>query len=195
MPSYRGICLTQRTNLPLLHCRQILYLRDTRELGIVTSALLNDYNLFSSLRVIVRLLSHVWLFLTSWTAAHQASLSTISWSLVKLISIELVMPANHLTLCHPLLLLPSIFPSIKVFSKELALCIRLPKYWSFSFSISPSKDIQDGFLLGLTGLISLLSKGLSRDFSNTTVQKYQLFDIQTSLWSNSHIWTRLLEKT
>ena len=76
-----------------------------------------------------------------WTAACQASLSfTISWSLLKLMSIESVMPSNHLILCHPLLLLPSIFPSIRVFSKELALCIRWPKYWSFSFSISPSSD-------------------------------------------------------
>ena len=76
-----------------------------------------------------------------WTAAHQTSLSfTISWSLLKLISIKLVMPSNHLILCHPLLLLPSIFPRIRVFSTESALSIRWPKYWSFSFSISPSKE-------------------------------------------------------
>ena len=78
---------------------------------------------------------------TSWTAAHQASLSiTNSRSLLKLMSIELVMPSNHLILCHPLLLPPSIFPSIRVFSNESALCIRYPKYWSFSFSISPSNE-------------------------------------------------------
>jgi len=78
---------------------------------------------------------------TPWTAAHQASLSiTNSWSLPKLMSIESVMPSNHLILCHPLLLLPSIFPSIRVFSNESALCIRWPKYWSFSFSISPSNE-------------------------------------------------------
>ena len=137
-----------------------------------------------------QLLSRVQLFVTTWTEAHQASLSiTNSRSLLKLMSIESVMPCNHLILCHPLLLPPSIFPSIKVFSKELALCIRLPKYWSFSFSISPSKDIQDWFLLGLTGLISLLSKGLSRDFSNTTVQNYQFFGTQPSSQSNSHIHT------
>ena len=80
-------------------------------------------------------------FATSWTAAHQASLSiTNSWSLLKLMSIELVMPSNHLILCHPFLLPPSIFPSIRVFSSEYVLCIRWPKYWSFSFSISPSNE-------------------------------------------------------
>ena len=79
--------------------------------------------------------------MTSWTAVHQASLSfTISQSLLKLISIESVMTSNHLIPCHPFLLLPSIFPSIRVFSSESALCIRWPKYWSFSFSISPSKE-------------------------------------------------------
>ena len=84
---------------------------------------------------------HVWLFVTPWTAAHQASLSiTNSQSLLKLMSIESVMPSNHLILCHPLLLLPSIFPSIRVFSNESALCIRWPKYWSFSFNISPSNE-------------------------------------------------------
>ena len=78
---------------------------------------------------------------TPWTAARQASLSfTISWSLPKFMSNASVMPSNHLILCHPLLLLPSVFPSIRVFSSESALCIRWPKYWSFSFSISPSKE-------------------------------------------------------
>ena len=80
-------------------------------------------------------------FATPWTAAHQASLSiTNSWSLPKLMSIEPVMPSNHLILCHPLLLLPSIFPSIRVFSNESVLCIKWPKNWSFSFSISPSNE-------------------------------------------------------
>ena len=93
---------------------------------------------------VVQLLSRVGLFPTPWTAARQASLSiTNSWSLLKLMSIELVMPSNHLILCRPLLLLPSIFPIIRVFSNESALCIRCPKYWSFSFSFSPSKNIQD----------------------------------------------------
>ena len=90
---------------------------------------------------LVRSLSHVWLFAAPWSAAWQASLSfTITWSLLKLMSIESVMPTNHLLLCHPLLLLPSILPSIKVFSNESALHIRWPKYWSFSFSISPSNE-------------------------------------------------------
>ena len=89
----------------------------------------------------VQLLSHVRLFVTPWTAAHQAFLSiTNSWSLLKLMAIESVMPYNHLILCHPLLLLPSIFPSIRVFWNESVLPIRWPKYWSFSFSISPSND-------------------------------------------------------
>ena len=93
--------------------------------------------LFSS----VQSLSRVWLFATPWTAGCQASLSiTNSQSLLKLMSIELVMPSNHLILCHPLLLLLSIFPSIRVFSNESALCIRWPKYWSFSFNISPSNE-------------------------------------------------------
>ena len=81
------------------------------------------------------------LFVVSWTAAHHASLSfTISWSLLKVMSIKLVVPSNHLILCHPLLLLPSIFPSIRVFSNESVLCIRWTKYWSFSLSISPSNE-------------------------------------------------------
>ena len=89
-------------------------------------------------------LSRVWLFATLWTAARQASLSiTNSRSPAKLMSIESVMPSNHLILCHPLLLLPSIFPSIGVFSNESALHIRLPKYWSFSFNISPSNEHPD----------------------------------------------------
>ena len=89
----------------------------------------------------VQSLSHVWLFATPWTAACQASLSiTKSWSLLKLMCIELVMPSNHLILCHPLLLLPSLFPSIRVFSNESVLHIRRPKYWSFSFNISPSNE-------------------------------------------------------
>ena len=89
----------------------------------------------------VQLLSRVWLFATPWTAAHQASLSiTNSWSPPKPMSIESVMPSNHLILCRPLLLLPSVFPSIRVFSNESALHIRWPKYWSFSFHISPSNE-------------------------------------------------------
>ena len=103
-----------------------------------------------------------------WISAYQASLSfTISHSLLKFMSIELVLPSNHLILCSPLLLLPSIFPSMRIFSSESALHIRWPKYWSFSFSISPSKNIQDWFPLGWTGWILLQSRGLSRVFSST----------------------------
>ena len=90
---------------------------------------------------VVQSLSRVRLFVTAWPAAHQASLSfTISWSLLKLMSVESVMPSYHLILCRPLLLLPLVFPSIRVFSNESALRIRWPKYWSFSFSISPSNE-------------------------------------------------------
>ena len=107
--------------------------------------------------------------------------------LLKIMFIESVMPSNHLFLCCPLLLLPSVFPTITVSFSELALPIRWPKHRSFSFSISPSNEYS-GFLfpLGSTGLTSLQAKGLSKVFSNTTVQKYQFFSAQLSLWSNSH---------
>ena len=135
-------------------------------------------------------LSSVQLFLIPWTAARQASLSiTNSRSLLKLMSIELVMPSNHLTLCHPLLLPPSIFPSIRVFSNETVLHIRWPDIGvSASASVLPM-NIQDSFPLGWTGWISLQYKGLSRVFSNTTVQKHQFSSTQLSLWSNSLIST------
>ena len=144
--------------------------------------------------VFVRLLSCVLLFAAPWTAALQASLSfTISQSLHKLMSIESMMPSNHLILCCPFLL-PSFFSSIRVFSSELALHIRWPKYWRFSFSIVFPMNIQGWFPLRLTGLIFLLSKGLSRVFSSTTVQKHQFFGTLPSLWSSSHIHTWLLER-
>ena len=130
----------------------------------------------------VQSLSHVRLFATPWTTAHQASLSiTNSRSLLKLMSIESVMPCNHLILCCPLFLLPSIFPSMKVFSNESALCIRWPMYWSFSFNINPPNEHQDWFPLGWNGWISLPSKRLPRVFSSTTVQKHQFFSAQLSL--------------
>ena len=135
---------------------------------------------------------HVQLSVTPWTAACQASLSfTISWSLHKLMSIESMMPSNHLILCHPLLL-PEIFPSIRVFSSESALHIRWPKYWSFNVSISPPMNIQGWFPLGLTSLITLLSSGLSRVFTSMTVRKHQFLGAQSSLWSNTHIRRWLL---
>ena len=127
--------------------------------------------------------------------ACQASLSiTNSWSLLKLMSIKSVMPSNHLILCRPLPLLSSIFPSIRVFSNESVLHIRWPKYWSFSFSISPSSEHSGLISFRMDWLDFLQSKGLSRVFSNTTVQKHQFFSAQLSLWSNYHIHTRLLEK-
>ena len=123
--------------------------------------------------VVVQSLSHVWLFATSWTAARQASLSiTNSQSLPKLMSIESVMSSNYLIFCCPLLLLPSIFPSIRVISNESSLPIRWPKYWSFSLSISRSNEYLGLISFRMDWLISLLSKGLSRVFSNTTVQKH-----------------------
>ena len=126
--------------------------------------------------------------MTQWTVALQASLSfTISWSLLKLMSVELVMPFNLVILCCPLFLLASTFPSFRVFSDESVLCIRCPEYWSFSFSISPSVKTQGWFPLGLTSLISLQSKGLSRVFSSVTVWKHQFFGAQPSLWSDSHL--------
>ena len=131
---------------------------------------------------LVQSLSHVRLFATPWTAAHQASLSiTNSRSPHKPMSIELVMPSNHLILCGPLPLLPSIFPGIRVFSNESALHIRWPQYWSFSFNISPSNEHPDWSPSEWTGWISLQSKGLSRVFYNTTVQKHQFFGAQLSL--------------
>ena len=149
---------------------------------------LKKYVQFSS----VQLFSHVQLFVTQWTAARQASLSiTYSQSLLKLTNIQSVMPSNHLILCRSLLLLPPIPPSIRVFSNESVLHIRWPKYWSFSFSISPSNDWSP---LGWTDWISLQSKGLSRVFSNTTLQKHQFFSAHPSSQSNSHIHTRPQEK-
>ena len=142
----------------------------------------------------VWLLSHVQLFATPWTAACQASMSiTDSQSPPKRMSIELVMPSNHLILHWPLLPLPSIFPSIWVFSNESALCIRYQcQSLGASAPVLPM-NIQGCFSLGLTGLISMLSKGLSRVLSSTTVGNHQFYDAQSSLWSNSHICKWLLE--
>ena len=135
-------------------------------------------------------LSRVWLFATPWTAAHQASMFiTISWSLLKLMSLELVMPLNHLILCHPLLLLPSIFPSIGSFQMSQFFASGGQNIGvSASVSVFPM-NIQDWFPLGLTDWIFLQSKGLSRIFSSYTIQKHQFFGTQTSLWSNSHMCT------
>ena len=125
-------------------------------------------HLFKYVLSSVQLLSHVLLFATPWIAARQASLSiTNSQSSFKLMSIELVMSSNHFILCHPFLFLPS-FPSIRVFFNESVLLMNCPKYWSFSFSISPSNEYSGLISLGLTGLISLLSTlGLSQESSPT----------------------------
>ena len=145
--------------------------------------------------IVVQSLSRVWPFATLWIAAHQDFLSFVtSQSLLKFMSIGSVMPSNHLVLCHPLLLILSIFSSIRVFSNESAFHISWPKYWRFNLVSVLSMNIQGWFPLELTGLISLQSKGLSRVFSNTTVQKHRSFSPLPSFWSNSHIHTWLLEK-
>ena len=123
-----------------------------------------------------------------WTAAHQASMSfTISWSLLKLMSIELVMPSNHLILCHAPLLLPSIFPSIRVFSNESALCKRWPKYWSFSFSINPFNEYSGLISFRMDWLDILAVQGTLKSLQHHS-QKHQ-FGAQLSSQSISHIHT------
>ena len=138
----------------------------------------------------VQSFSCVRLFATPWTAACQASLSiTNSQSLPKLMSIESVMPSSHLILCHSLLLPPSIVPTNRVFSNESTLQMMWPKYWSFSFNISPSNEHPGLISFRMDWLDLLAVQGLSRLFSNTTVQKHQFFCAQLSLQSNSHIHT------
>ena len=134
---------------------------------------------------------------TPWTAAYQASLSvTSSRSLLKLMSIKSLMPFNHLILCRPLFLLPSIFPSIKVFCKESVLCIRWPKYWNFSFSISSFSEYS-GLISFKIDCLDLAVQGTLKSLlqHHTTVQKHQFFDAKLSLWYNSHIRRWLLEKS
>ena len=138
-------------------------------------------------------LSRVWLFVTPWTAARQASLSfVISQSLLKFMSIESVMPSNHFVLCWPLLLLLLILPSIRVFSNDLALRIRWPKYRSFSISPSNEYSVLISFRMDWLDLLAV--QGTLKSLLHTTVQKHQFFSVQPSLWSNSHIRTWLLEK-
>ena len=134
-------------------------------------------------------------FATPWTASCQASLSfTIFQSLLKLMPIESLMPSSLLILCHPLLLLPSIFPSIRVFSNESVLCIRWPKYWSFSFNISPSNEYSGLIFFRMDWLDLLEVQGTLRLFSNNIVQKHQFFGAQLSSQSNSYIHSWPLEK-
>ena len=139
-------------------------------------------NMVVVVAVVVESVGHILLCGIPWTAACQAPLfSTISQSLLKFMSIELVMISHHIILCCPLLLLSSIFPSIRVFSSESALCIRWLEDWSFSHSISISNEIQGWYPSEFMGLISLQSKGISRVFSSTTIQKHQFFGAQPSL--------------
>ena len=143
----------------------------------------------------VQSLIHVRLFVIPWAAARQASLSiTNSWSLLKLMSIELVMPSNHVVLFNPLLLLPSIFPSIRVFSNELALYIRWTKYWSFSFSISPSNEHSGLNSYRMDSLDLLAVQGTLKSLLQTSIQKHQFFSAHVYLQSKYHIRTSLLEK-
>ena len=142
----------------------------------------------------VQSLSSVQLFATPWTTAHQASLSiTNSWSPPKPMSIELVMPSNHLFLCCPLLLLPSIFLSIRVFSNESALHIRWPKYWSFGFNISPSNEYSELISFRMDWLDLHSVQGTLKRFLQHHSSKASVLWC-SDLWSNSHIHTWLLEK-
>ena len=137
----------------------------------------------------VQSLSHDQLFATPWTAACQASQSiTSSWSLLKLMSTGLVMPSNHLILCHPLLL-PSVFPSIGVFSNESVLDCLVKKYWSFSFSFSPSNEYSGLISFRIDWLDLLAVQGTLKSLLNKTVQKHRFFGTKLSLLSNSHIHT------
>ena len=143
----------------------------------------------------VQLLSRVRLFATPWIAALQASLSiTNSRSSLKLTFIESVMPSSHLILCRPLLLPPSIFPSIRVFSNDSVIHIRWPKYWNFIFSISPSNEYLGLIFFRIDWFDLRAVQGTLKSIFNTTVQKDQSFGVQLSLRSNSHIHRWLLEK-
>ena len=150
---------------------------------------------FSEVRIVVQSLSRVQLFATPWTAAHQASLSfSISRSLLKFMSTESVMPLSHLILCHPLLLLPSIFPSTRISSSKLALHIRQPKYWSFSFSTSPSNEYSGLISFRIDWFDLLAVQGTLKSLHQHHNLNASVLRFSTSLWSNSHISTWLLEK-
>ena len=143
----------------------------------------------------VQSLSHVQLFATPWTAAHQASLSiTNAQNLLKPLSIKSMMPSNHLILCHPLLLLPSIFPSIRVFSKESVLPIRWPKYWSFTFSISPSNECSGLISFRIDWFDLLTVQGALKSLLQHQSSKASILWCSAFLWSNSHIHAWQLEK-
>ena len=140
----------------------------------------------------VQELSLAWLFVTPWSAAHQASLSfSISRSLLKLTSIEFLMPSNHLILCRLLLPLPSVFPNIRVFSNESALGIKWPKDWNFKFSISPSTEYSGFISFRIDWFDSLQSKRLSRVFYSTTIRRHHIFGAQPSLsWASQFFFLK-----
>ena len=152
--------------------------------------MIKHFNFHTFEKDVVQLLSCGWLLVTPWTVAHQASLSiTVTCSLLRLMAIELMMPSNHLILCCPLLLLPSIFLSIRVYSNESTLGIRWPEYWSFSFSISAFNEYLGLISFRIDWFDLLAVQGLSRVFSRTTVQKHQSFSAQPSLcfnWKNDY---------
>ena len=152
----------------------------------------NVYSQFNS----VQSISHVRFFVTPWTAAHQASLSITNFQnlLKKFMSIESAMPSNHLILCHPLLLLPSIFPNFRVFSNESVLCIRWPKYWSFSFSISLSNEYSGLISFRIDWFDLLAVQGTPKSLLQHDSSKASILWCSAFLWSNSHIHTWLLEK-
>ena len=157
--------------------------------------MLSCWNSYKQRIISVQLLSHVQLFATPWTTAHQASLSfTISCSLLKLMSIESVMPLKYLALCHPLLLLPSIFPSIRVFSNESVLCIRWPKYWSFSFSITPSSEYSWLISFRIDCFDLLAVQGTLKSLLQHHSSKASLLWCSAFFIVNSHVHTWLLEK-
>ena len=153
-----------------------------------TASTVSGTSKHSTMLFIVQSLSCVWLFATPWTVARQASLSiTNSQSLFKLMSIKLVMPSNHLFFCHPRLLLPSVFSSIRVLSNESVLCIRWPKYCSFSFSISPYNEHPGLISFRMDCLDLLAVQGTLKNLLQHHRSKHQFFSTQLSLQSNSHI--------
>ena len=173
-----------------IYAREAFHISKPKSQFFLIDKIETDGSFPTALFVAVRSLSHVWHFVTPWTAACQASLSfIISQSLLKLKFIELVMASNHLLLYHPLLLLPSIFPSIRVFSSELVLHIRWPKYWSFSFGISPSKKYS-GLIsfridwLDLLAIQGILKSLLQHHDSNASVLWCSIF-LMVQL-SNAH---------
>ena len=171
-----------------LHCNS-LHINECVWLSLKHAA--DDLVQFSS----VQSLSRVQLFVTPWTAARQAFLSiTNSWSLLKLMSIKLVILSSHLILCCPLLLLPSVFPSMRVFPSESVLCIGWPKYWSFSFSISPSNEYSRLISFRMDWLDLLAVQGTLKSLLQHHSSKASILHSQHSSQSNSHIHTWLLEK-